>query len=184
MEKPSLTSFGISYGVLVFSCRNYFNGGLKERYTKDKYFLMKTLRTTRATTCRTFSIDFIKKILLWITIITKKKLWKQAGFLLFKESFMTKACNTSTCWNICGWLHEYLTLIDYKPNKISYCVWSSCSYQSKPDYFATKNIVLNNSLFVLFHKQITLLPPTCFSIKTFKVFIVLKEAGRRKVYEL
>jgi hypothetical protein len=33
-----LTSFGISYGGLVFSCRNYFNGGLKERYTKDKIF--------------------------------------------------------------------------------------------------------------------------------------------------
>jgi hypothetical protein len=38
LGKPSLTSFGISYGGLVFSCRNYFNGGLKERYTKDKIF--------------------------------------------------------------------------------------------------------------------------------------------------
>jgi hypothetical protein len=38
LEKPSLTSFGISYGGLVFSCRNYFNGRLKERYTKDKIF--------------------------------------------------------------------------------------------------------------------------------------------------
>jgi hypothetical protein len=30
--------------------------GLKKDTRKIKYFLMKTLRTTRATTCRTFSI--------------------------------------------------------------------------------------------------------------------------------
>ena len=30
--------------------------GLKKDTQKIKYFLMKTLRTTRATTCRTFSI--------------------------------------------------------------------------------------------------------------------------------
>jgi hypothetical protein len=34
--------------------------GLKKETRKIKYFLMKTLRTTRATTCRTFSIDLLK----------------------------------------------------------------------------------------------------------------------------
>jgi hypothetical protein len=33
--------------------------GLKKDTRKIKYFLMKTLRTTRATTCRTFSIAIV-----------------------------------------------------------------------------------------------------------------------------
>jgi len=38
---------------------NYFNGGLIERYTKDKIFSHEMLETIGTTTCRTFSINII-----------------------------------------------------------------------------------------------------------------------------
>jgi hypothetical protein len=36
--------------------------GLKKDTRKIKYFLMKTLRTIRATTCHTFSIDITENV--------------------------------------------------------------------------------------------------------------------------
>ncbi len=42
--------------------------GLKKDTRKIKYFLMKTLRTTRTTTCRTFSILAYSRALLITTV--------------------------------------------------------------------------------------------------------------------
>jgi hypothetical protein len=53
--------------------------GLEKDTQKIKYFLMKTLRTTRATTCRTFSILLLRVTTLSIEVFIKMAL----GLLIF-----------------------------------------------------------------------------------------------------
>ena len=96
--------------------------GLKKDTRKIKYFLMKMLRTTRATTCRTFSIDDICSYET-ISALSKVSLLKEDKFTRLNFSrvkslvkFSIKAKQDS---NESNWLkdskHTNITTI-YKDN--------------------------------------------------------------------